>query len=838
MNGSGRKRTGAATSLGLAFALLGHPALAQAQDAFPLPRTTFGYIGMVEMPSARMAPDGEIDLSTSFFRNTQRYNLGFQALPWLDFDFRYTIFHHLPLDPSIHQYYDRSFGLKIRLFREEKYSPAVSIGFRDIAGTGIYSSEYIVATKRLFSTLDASLGIGWGRLATASPFPNPLGYLAKWFRVRRNNVGYGGNVSFGTFFHGANAGLFGGLVWKTPINNLSFSLEYSSDRYNLESTYGSFTPKYQLNFGVQYRISDAVQVGAEWLYGESAGVTLTFSGNPKSTSFSSTLAPHPIQPSIRTSEQQLQALKDLMRPLTEQSQARRLKDLYKQANISAFAKDIYNSSDDVTNISVSGTTLMVSMDGPAAMRTCHRYAQTAATNLTGIQTVAVRSRNGVVLQCTHHPHGVGFQDNGAHVDIAVVSVTGEAQMHVEPSSHANKFSARAIRIDAAQQLLFVDTVRIRNGIETVYYENGAYQSATEAAGRLIRVLMKDAPPNVEEFDMISMIDGVPAREYKILRSPMERALEQQEIGIGAQGAVVVRQPPMHSALLEEVGNETFPRFTWSLAPSLRESFFDPQNPLRLGLFAQLGAEYRFNRRFAISASTDVSLWNNLVSNTPDNSLLPHVRSDFAKYYKYGANGISSLLLSYRWRLSPDLNAILKGGYLESMYGGFGGEILWHPDRSRFAVGVDLYQVWKRNYDRLFGFQSYHVLTGHISLYYQSPWHHVGFKVMYGRYLAKDHGFTVELFRRFSTGVEIGAFATLTNVSAAQFGEGSFDKGIIIKIPFDWILPIPTQSQFSMDLRPLTRDGGQRLTGDTTLYNRLQRESYGNIVSDWQRIYNP
>ena len=80
--------------------------------------------------------------------------------------------------------------------------------------------------------------------------------------------------------------------------------------------------------------------------------------------------------------------------------------------------------------------------------------------------------------------------------------------------------------------------------------------------------------------------------------------------------------------------------------------------------------------------------------------------------------------------------------------------------------------------------------------------------------------------------------TLTNVSAAQFGEGSFDKGIIIRIPFDWLLPVPTQSEYSVDLRPLTRDGGQRLAGDTVLYDTLQRESYGEINENLRLLETP
>jgi hypothetical protein len=157
-----------------------------------------------------------------------------------------------------------------------------------------------------------------------------------------------------------------------------------------------------------------------------------------------------------------------------------------------------------------------------------------------------------------------------------------------------------------------------------------------------------------------------------------------------------------------------------------------------------------------------------------------------------------------------------------MFAGGGGEVLWRPEGSRWAIGADLYEVWQRDFDRLFGLQNYHVMTGHVSLYYASPWYDINFALSAGQYLAGDRGATLEVTRRFSTGVEIGAFVTKTNVPAAQFGEGSFDKGIIIRIPLGWVAPIETQGEFDMDLRPVQRDGGQRLLGDATLYGETGR----------------
>ena len=440
MNGSGRKRTGATITLGLAFALLAHRVSAQSLVPFPHPRTTFGSIGMVEMPSARMAPDGEISLSTSFSKNLQRYNFGFQALPYLEFDFRYSILHAFPLDPSNSQYYDRSFGMGLRLFKEGEYRPAIVLGIRDLVGTGIYSAEYLAATKRIFNNFDVTLGLGWGRLSSAESIPNPLGYLSNSFKTRPE-FGVAGSFTLKSFFHGAHVGVFGGVVWRTPVRHLSLTAEYSSDAYKLESSFGTFRPKYQANFGAQYQLSDSVQIGAEWLYGESAGVTLTFTGNPKEPSFTSTLAPRPIPRSIRTPEQQLAALKELMRPLTVREQNVELSSQYATASLENFTAAVYQARNQVHGVAMYGTTLVVSMAGPITSFRCQIYVRAAAGNLADIDRVVIRSSNGTVLRCpmptvkSYNPRAL------TDIRIAPVRVTDASGATIELPSKSDKAPA-------------------------------------------------------------------------------------------------------------------------------------------------------------------------------------------------------------------------------------------------------------------------------------------------------------------------------------------------------------------------------------------------------------
>ncbi|MDY3199308.1 MAG: YjbH domain-containing protein, partial [Pseudomonadaceae bacterium] len=60
-----------------------------------------------------------------------------------------------------------------------------------------------------------------------------------------------------------------------------------------------------------------------------------------------------------------------------------------------------------------------------------------------------------------------------------------------------------------------------------------------------------------------------------------------------------------------------------------------------------------------------------------------------------------------------------------------------------------------------------------------------------------------------------------NVSAEEFGEGSFDKGIYFTIPFDAFFARSTTSVGSIAWAPVTRDGGARLVRQYHLYDLTQ-----------------
>ena len=55
---------------------------------------------------------------------------------------------------------------------------------------------------------------------------------------------------------------------------------------------------------------------------------------------------------------------------------------------------------------------------------------------------------------------------------------------------------------------------------------------------------------------------------------------------------------------------------------------------------------------------------------------------------------------------------------------------------------------------------------------------------------------------------MGAFFSLTDISADEFGEGSFDKGFYFWVPVGLFSSRYQKRNFGWGLRPITRDGAQ------------------------------
>ena len=810
--------------------------VAWADDLPPEIRSTYGTIGLVEMPSARMAPDGELALGVSVMENVQHYNAVFQALPWLEASFRYSGLQHFYYSGAYPTYPDRSFGIKMRLWEESAYLPDLSVGINDVVGTGLYSSEYLVASKR-FGRVDASIGLGWGRLASTNTIRNPFSLLSHRFDNRPNQLdSTPGGTAFSKLFHGRNVGVFGGLTWQTPIEDLSLITEYSSDQYAVESgkivpntaagsTTSAFLPRNQFNFGVSYRAFNSATVGLNWMYGRTFGANVVFPLNPPESQYAGRISPTPPAIVTRTGVQQQQSVNIMLhRPM--------LPELV-PVNNAALVDSLFVSGGTLMDVRVQGQVLELTTRAPPLPNDCTAVAELVRNYGGQFQGVVLTDqRTRKMARCAvPAPEEVDVNPNTAETrHYVLANLNGAAPAEAAPPDR-RPANATIAAVKAAARRQDIDVLKIVLGTSeaTLYYTNNTYFSESDAVGRLARILMAEAPAPIERFHFIAINGGLALQQLDVLRQPMERAFAQNDPSVMMDGTVSMIAPAMRNSGLIKSQPGHYPHFDWAVFPTLDESFFDPKNPVGFNVSAAASGSVDITPGWSIYGEVH-SVLASSVPQSPSNSLLPHVRTDFPLYSPKGRTGFADLESDYRFRAAPDVYGMVKVGYLENMFAGGGGQILWRPHGERWALGADLYEVWQRNFNELFGLHHYHAFTGHISLYYQSPWYGLNFTALAGQYLAGDRGLTLEVTRRFTTGVEVGAFFTKTNVSATQFGEGSFDKGIIIRIPIGWVAPITSQKQLNIDLRPLTRDGGQRLLGDTSLYEDTRRSSEGEILN--------
>ena len=664
---------------------------------------------LIEMPTAEMAPDGQLTTTGAFYSGSSRLTLSFQGLPWLNGSFRYAGTDDLT--PDFDTFYDRSFDLRLRLLQEGRFTPAVALGFQDLIGTGLLASEYIVATKSLGDRLRVTGGVGWGRLGSN----NPIGSVGT--RPAFQSGSTGGDFSGDAYFRGDYA-LFGGASYALN-DRFSFSAEYSSDAYTEEVAAGIFEHDSPWNFGVTYRPSDDVNLSLYSLHGSEIGARINLTLNPKNAPApgGAELAPVP-----------------------------------------------------------------VAVRAPGSAADLGWALDPGATDEVSARIARSLERDDIALD------GVTLSGDSAHI-------------------------------------------RIRND---------RYDVQSQALGRTLRVLSRALPPSVETLRVTIMSKGIPAGTLSISRTDLER----------------LEHAPASEALAAARFSDTlafddfpapldgrYPRLSWWLEPYIETSFFDPDNPLRADVGARARLEYEFGSGFVFSGSVSQKLVGNLDQiDRNSNSVIPRVRSSVSRYFKDDGPVLDNLTLASYFRPAEDFYGRVTGGYLERMYAGLSAELLWKPVDSRLAIGVEANYLRPRDFDQGFGLRSRDTpggripsASGHISSYYDFGNGFHG-QLDVGRYLAGDWGATVSLDREFANGWVVGAFMTQTDVSSDDFGEGSFDKGIRLTVPFSWAIGKPTRKSTTAVLRPLTRDGGARVDVDGRLYETVRDAHRPEVAESWGKFW--
>lgn len=254
----------------------------------------YGLPGGIDTPSAEVMPDGTLAAHISRSELARRQGLSFQFAPRGVAALRYG--RAEGYDYRRGYLWDRSFDIRWQLAGEDGWRPAIAIGLQDFIGTGVYGAEYVVATKTLTPRLRASIGLGWGRLASSGSIGTPFGDRPKL------DIGEGGKLTSAQWFKGPVAP-FASVSWQAT-DHWRLVAEYSGDDYARDIAEGRRVGKdwddlsTRLNFGAQY-VSDAgYSLGIHVLGGKMVGAQLAIALDPRKAPYPSGLEPAgaPVRP--------------------------------------------------------------------------------------------------------------------------------------------------------------------------------------------------------------------------------------------------------------------------------------------------------------------------------------------------------------------------------------------------------------------------------------------------------------------------------------------------------------------------------------------------------------
>ncbi|EGR0199760.1 YjbH domain-containing protein [Vibrio alginolyticus] len=697
----------------LTLSLMG-PALVWAQDIpFEAPslqpsQSDFGGVGLMQMPTGRMAPEGEFNFSVTGSDEYLFYNVTLQLMPWLETTIRYTRVHDLPYSSSFpdvdNEYTDKGIDFKFRLWEESEYMPEIALGVRDFAGTGLFDAEFIAATKRYsnskLGTFDFTLGMGWGYLGTRDTVTNPFCKASDKFCDRPSEfLSTGGTTNFDRAFKGP-AALFGGIEYQTLHKPLRFKLEYDGNDYSTDypvvQAGVDMSPHTPWNFGVLYRLGMA-----DFRLSYERGDTLV-AGLTLNTNFND-------MPSF---------WRDTPTPEVEDNQPKELSDV-----------DWERVTEDLDKIA-------------------------------------------------------GYRNTRVYVDNNTVTVVGEQKK---------------------------------------------YRDRTEAHEKAAAVLHNEMPDDIDTYAINERSRGLVGEQTIISKEKYRDFAQVNYINPKIEDATSrATTKPMGESVYDG-----FERFDWGFAPKLVQTLGNAEDFYLFSVGLSGNASYWLTDNLEIGGSLYWDWYNNydkfIYVTPPDGTTVPRVRTMFRAYQNEHAVTMSNLQLTWFQEYSDTMDQQFYAGYLESMFAGVGTEFLYRPQGANWAIGADVNVISQRDPQSYFGVydekwqnvpeygRPFQVIdkgfTGFVSGYYYPQWEFLQdlmIQVDVGQFLAGDVGTQINVSKQFKSGVIAGAFASFTDLSADEFGEGSFTKGFYLSIPFDIMTVKPSNNRANFSWQPLTRDGGQKL----------------------------
>lgn len=602
---------------------------------------------------------------------------------------------------------DKGFNVKFSLKNPTQYSfiPDIAMGLIDFAGTGFYTSEYIVGSYRNHIG-SFSLGAGFGRLNGGSnSYSNPLGKIYDHFKIRRDvDYGVGGSPSFRSWFTG-DFSIFWGLQYNVPFaNGMKLVIENDTFNYGFEEfkdhkayVYPQRRKKISdINYGISFQITENSSFMISFVRGQAINLNFSFGGN--------------------------------------------------------FSKPFFPKKDP-------------------------RYTNTQKKKY-----------------------------------------DSDLEFYEDVLKRSN------------QKGLFVQSAEIDGKTLKVAISQSKHRNMLNLSKEIINTLPKSSSPQIEALEVTSINADVEINKIKIdlkdidLKTYNHESLLKRELDFASGNGTDY----LENVFLPKLN---LPQISHAFGPSLINHLGSPEQFYFGGVVAKLSSSILFNRNLSLQSELGFGVADNFGDKVSSpGSDLPHVRTEVVRYLQEGSKfHISRMQANYISSPRSEIFYKFSAGILEQMFNGYGFEVLYRPFKSNVSVGFDVYKVFKRTYEQRFkifdNWRQYETLTGHLNIYHYFAPLQLTTHLSFGKYLAKDKGYTLDVSRKFRSGFKVGAFFTRTNVSAKLFGEGSFDKGIYLQIPLELFTTDRHMDNLNFKLRPLTRDGGQKLNAGSELYGITDNSQY-------------
>tara|TARA_Y100001956_G_scaffold5226_1_gene4693 strand:- start:25934 stop:28132 length:2199 start_codon:yes stop_codon:yes gene_type:complete len=424
---------------------------------------------------------------------------------------------------------------------------------------------------------------------------------------------------------------------------------------------------------------------------------------------------------------------------------------------------------------------------------------------------------------------------------------------LRPSEESSDWQKVATQIEANAGYK-QNTIARQGDTLVITGEQTKYRDRDEALDRTAAILANSSDASIDTFKVIEVQNGMPLTETVIDRREYVDAANHISIDSDVTETFVTQEPNAGETVQLATTKQ---RWDYGIDPVLKQSVGAPESFYLYSIGLNAKSNFWLTDNVELAGSVYFNLTDNYdkfnyVEYSPHvrNYATPRVRTMFRAYVHDNPVRLNRLQLTWFEQPTESVYTQAYGGYLESMFAGVGGEVLYRPLNANWAVGADANLISQRDPDSWFGVydedyffydestcndpipqcQAYVLsqgTTGHVSGYYMPQWQFLDntlFKVSAGKFLGGDIGARVDFSKQFKSGVLVGAYATFTDLTAEEYGEGSYNKGFYVSIPMDLMTIKPSTSRATIAWEPITRDGGQMLRKQYYLFYRTDARS--------------